>query len=259
MKKPLLSLVFFLGLSCPVFVYATAADTNNSNFGTDPNASRTYADPFGDAQSSDRSGAQSQNGSFTPLAPIPGLTDSQSANSVINSNSLANFFNNLYKYLIGLAAVLAVIEIIWGGLEISTKDSVSSHSNGKERIQQALLGLVLILSPVIVFSIINPSILNLSLNLPKLDTKTGTPIQAPSTLPTCTGGQRAVSGKCITATPTQMGNSASPTPGLYCFERTNPNAPNDFVCMSTQAGCEKLFNDNMQFGDKSAVSSCKQY
>jgi hypothetical protein len=108
---------------------------------------------------------------FTALAPIPGLTD-QSTTSVINSVSLAAFFNNLYKYLIGLAATLAVIEIIWGGLEIATKDSVSKQSDGRERITQAIFGLVLVLSPVLVFSIINPSILNLSLNLPKLDLTT---------------------------------------------------------------------------------------
>jgi hypothetical protein len=115
---------------------------------------------------------------FVPIANIPGLTDSTSVNSTLQ-NGFAGFLNNLYKYLIGIAAILAVIEIIWGGLEISTQDSVSKHSDGKERIQQAILGLILVLSPVLVFSIINPSILNLSLNLPKLST----PSAAPTTLP----------------------------------------------------------------------------
>ena len=103
---------------------------------------------------------------FTALAPITGLTDTTGA---VNSQDLANFFNNLYKYLVGLAGILAVIEIIWGGLEISTKDSVSKKSDGRERIIQALLGLVLVLSPYLVFYIINPSILNLSLNLPPIN------------------------------------------------------------------------------------------
>ena len=102
---------------------------------------------------------------FVPLAPIPGLTEGGAA----DSSNLALFFNNLYKFLIGLAAALAVIEIIWGGLEISTKDSVSKQSDGRERITQAIFGLILVLSPVLVFSIINPSILNLSLNLKPLD------------------------------------------------------------------------------------------
>lgn len=140
--------------------------------------------------------ADTQSG-FVPLAQIPGLTDPGTANSVVSSQSLATFFNNLYKYLVGLAAVLAVIEIIWGGLEISTKDSVSRQSDGKERIRMALFGLLLVLSPVLVFSIINPSILNLSLNLPAIDTKSASTIpsnnangggsQIPSTTDQATG------------------------------------------------------------------------
>lgn len=106
---------------------------------------------------------------FVALAPIPGLTDTGSA--VVNAASLAAFFNNLYKYLIGLAAALAVIMIIWGGLEISTQDSISKQGEGREKIKAAIFGLILVLSPALVFSIINPSILNLSLNLQALDTR----------------------------------------------------------------------------------------
>lgn len=98
---------------------------------------------------------------FVPLAPIPGLTDAPTA-SKISTGSFALFFNNLYKFLVGLAVALAIIEIIWGGIEISTKDSVSKQSDGKKRIYNAIYGLLLILSPVIVFSLINPNILNLS-------------------------------------------------------------------------------------------------
>ncbi|MBU6388780.1 hypothetical protein KGQ72_02825 [Patescibacteria group bacterium] len=113
---------------------------------------------------------------FVPLAPIPGLTQGVTADQA----GLASFFNNLYKYLIGLAAALAVIMITWGGLEIAmNKDDVSKITDSKGRIYNAIFGLVLVLSPVLVFSIINPSILNLSLNLPPLDTKsTQTPTSA---------------------------------------------------------------------------------
>lgn len=113
--------------------------------------------------------ASNQSG-FTALAPITGLTDTANT-SAVNATSLANFFNNLYKYVIGMAAVLAIIMIIWSGLEIAlNKDSVSKALEAKGRITQAIYGLVLVLAPVLVFSIINPSILNLSLNLPELKT-----------------------------------------------------------------------------------------
>ena len=111
---------------------------------------------------------------FVPIAPITGLTDPSTLGIVINSTSLANFFNNLYKFLIGLAAILAIIEIVWGGLEYSTQDSVSKKSDAKERIYQAIFGLLLVLAPALVFGIINPSILNLDVNLKELPTQSGT-------------------------------------------------------------------------------------
>lgn len=101
---------------------------------------------------------------FVPLAEIPGLTDPGTASGV-SSGSFALFFNNLYKFLVGLAIALAIIEIIWGGIEYSTTDSIGNKEAGKKRIRNAILGLVLILSPVLVFSIINPNILNLSVTL----------------------------------------------------------------------------------------------
>jgi hypothetical protein len=105
---------------------------------------------------------------FVPLAKIPGLTDIQPT-----KEGLANFLNNLYKYLIGFAAVLAIIMIIWGGLQYATQDVPGGKQEGKERIIQAILGLILVLSPVLVFSIINPAILNLSINLDPLKTVSG--------------------------------------------------------------------------------------
>ena len=103
---------------------------------------------------------------FTALAPIPGLTDT----AITSSSGFAAFFDKLYIYLIGAAVILAIIMIIWGGLEYSTQDSISKKSDGKSKIYNAFFGLVLVLSPVLVFTIINPQILNLNVNFPKLET-----------------------------------------------------------------------------------------
>jgi type IV secretory pathway VirB2 component (pilin) len=177
---------------------------------------------------------------FVPLAGIPGLTQGATADTA----GLANFFNNLYKYLIGLAATLAVIEIIWGGLEISTKDSVSKQSDGRERIQQALFGLVLVLSPVLVFSIINPSILNLSLNLDKLDTagKTSGPNVATSTGkgPECGSvGDVTGSGRCTTVI-FDEGSYSTPPSGAYCYQMAKPDAGKPFLCFRSAGGCDDV-------------------
>ena len=108
---------------------------------------------------------------FVPLAGIPGLTD----NLPSGSPGIADFLNNLYKFLIGLAAALAVIQIVWAGLDIAIfhKDAVSAITEDKGKIRDAIFGLILVLSPALVFSIINPNILNLSISMPPLDTDFG--------------------------------------------------------------------------------------
>jgi len=189
---------------------------------------------------------------FVPLAGIPGLTEGVNT----TSSGLPVFFNNLYKYLIGLAAALAVIMIIWGGLEISTQDSVSKKSDGKERIKQALFGLVLVLSPVLVFSIINPSILNLSLNLPELDTKSGSVQNTPAPYIQQPGSTRpgtlsaARDGTCIAFS---EGGYTAPQPCAYCYQLKTPLSATDpinnnqgsvanYMCSNSSNGCRILSN-----------------
>lgn len=174
-------------------------------------------------------GAQAAPGGsdFVALAPITGLTDAGSA--VLNSGSLAIFFNNLYKFCIGLAAALAVIMIIWGGLEISTQDSISKQGAGKEKIQNAIYGLILVLSPVLVFSIINPAILNLSLNLRPLDTAS---VQPNTTLPLdATNGNIPFVDRTV----------AAPISGAWCSRDTGSQR---LFCATTEDLCKKARSAN---------------
>ena len=93
--------------------------------------------------------------------------------------------------------------IIWGGLEISTQDSISKQGAGRERITQAIYGLILVLSPVLVFSIINPRILNLSVNFGRIDTSF-----TPSRGGTVVGTQTACSSSLIIGQSTNTSDTA---------------------------------------------------
>ncbi|MFZ1075071.1 MAG: pilin [Minisyncoccia bacterium] len=148
---------------------------------------------------------------FVPLAPIPGLTDNVQA----SQGGLADFLNNLYKFLIGIAAALAVIVIIWSGLEIALNPgNVSKMGESRSRIVGAIFGLILVLSPVLVFSIINPSILNLSLDLPVIgNTMSGTSGQTPPTTTTTPG--------CTLS---------SGTTYLLTYSCTDTNTANSYTC-----------------------------
>ncbi len=94
---------------------------------------------------------------FVPLTSIPGIDQAG------NAATLSLFLNNLYKLAIGAAAILAVIQIIHAGIKYMGGDSVFEKKEAKELITLAIGGLVLVLSPVVVFSIINPKILDLQI------------------------------------------------------------------------------------------------
>src|SRR3989344_3775296 len=202
---------------------------------------------------------------FVPLAPITGLTDPGTATSIINENNFAFFFNNLYKFSIGLAAALAVIMIIWGGLEISTQDSITKQGAGRERITQAILGLILVLSPVLVFSIINPSILNLDIGIKKLDTVRGVTVQVTPTvscpqyfsgtppncvaLPLCNNVLQNNANMTV-CTPVAVGSfdegpypslptgAGLPPAGVWCYQINFTYQGNNYMCYRDQAGCQ---------------------
>ncbi len=102
----------------------------------------------------------SGSGNFVPLTNLPIFNDSS---IVTNAQGLSAFFNALYKYCIGIAATLAVLQIMRAGIMYMGGDSVTETKDARRLIGTAIAGLVLILSPVVVFSIINPKILSLNL------------------------------------------------------------------------------------------------
>jgi len=109
---------------------------------------------------------------FIPLTNVPFLTETG------NAFSLETFLNGLYRISIGIAAVVAVLQIMRAGIMYMGSDSgFAEKKEAKNLIALAIGGLILVLSPVVVFSVINPEILKLKIgNIEKL---------VPGALPTC--------------------------------------------------------------------------
>lgn len=105
---------------------------------------------------------------FVPLTQIPGISD------IANSSTLPAFLNNIYQICIGAAAVLAVLQIMRGGLTYMLGDSITEKKEARSLIVMSIVGLLLVLSPAIVFGIIDPRILNLQLNFTPLAPAAGT-------------------------------------------------------------------------------------
>jgi hypothetical protein len=132
------------------------------------------ANPSQPSQQTTAAPSISPAGNFVQLTSFPGL------DTVANSDApdFATFFNNLYKICIGLAAILAVIQIAHAGfLWMTAGDSAEKVGQARHLIGASIFGLVLVLSPVIVFSIVNPNVLRLNLNFSALKSANATATQ----------------------------------------------------------------------------------
>ncbi len=78
--------------------------------------------------------------------------------------SLPDFLKTAFQFGLSLAAVLAVIMIIWGGVKTMLSESVFGKDEGKKIIQDALLGLGLALVSWLILFTINPELVNFKIN-----------------------------------------------------------------------------------------------
>jgi len=105
---------------------------------------------------------------YTPLAPLPGTTRGDCASDNKDNKCVTDiqtYIPGIFKLAIGIASVLAVLMIIIGGVEYITTDAIQGKSDGKARIQNALLGLVLVLVSWILLYTINPKLTVFNLNV----------------------------------------------------------------------------------------------
>ncbi len=76
--------------------------------------------------------------------------------------AIADYLKQLFKIGIGLAGLFAVFMIVLGGLEYMSTDAVTKKESGKEKIQNALIGLALALGSYLILNTINPQLLEFS-------------------------------------------------------------------------------------------------
>src|SRR3989344_903497 len=103
---------------------------------------------------------------FVPLACYQGSA-LQDLYSTSGDNALASFFNKLFTFSLSIGAILAVVMIVWGGSLYMFKDSFAAKTNAKEKITNAVIGLLLLLGIYLILYQINPDILKLEILFPK--------------------------------------------------------------------------------------------
>lgn len=119
---------------------------------------------------------------YTPLAPLPGFavgkdgkvlpidtdahcTTDKSGKTTCATCPFGDYLNVMINIFIGFAAVLAMVMIVMGGIQYMTSELIPSKEAGKERIKNAILGLLLALGAFLILNTINPDLLNACIKL----------------------------------------------------------------------------------------------
>lgn len=148
--------------------------------------------------------AQSQT--YQPLAPLPGTTvgncDPSNPNSPECKVGIEKYLPGMFQLLIGIAGVIVVIQIVIGGVQYLSTDAISGKSEGRSRIENALVGLLLVIGCFIILNTINPRTLELNLEIQRYNPPA-------LTEPQNTAGQNLTPVGCPV-------NRCSPTPGFTC-------------------------------------------
>ncbi|MEX0912928.1 MAG: hypothetical protein WDZ56_00185, partial [Candidatus Paceibacterota bacterium] len=103
------------------------------------------------------------------LATLPSITEAQGEEVrtflqlpfLNNLTNTANVAEGLFSIAIAIAAILVVIRLIWAGTQYMLSSLVTSKETAKKNIQDALIGLLIILGSVTILQTINPQLLNL--------------------------------------------------------------------------------------------------
>jgi hypothetical protein len=98
---------------------------------------------------------------YKALTTIPGVSERDK-----NIKNPAELVTGVYNAAIGIGAILAVIMIIIGGMKYTTSEAINTKTGAKEQIQDALLGLVLLLGSFLILKTINKDLVNLAVTLP---------------------------------------------------------------------------------------------
>jgi len=76
-----------------------------------------------------------------------------------NDQELGQIVAWLYAFIVGLSGLAAFVMIVWGGVQYMTSaGDPTKTSDAKNKIKNALLGLLLVLASFLILRVINPEL-----------------------------------------------------------------------------------------------------
>jgi cell wall-associated NlpC family hydrolase len=98
------------------------------------------------------------------LAPLPIIGDEV---KITGGTALQTYLGGIFRLLIGLAGIFAVLMIVIGGIQYMTSEVVFSKEEAKQRIWNAVWGLLLAIGSFVILNTINPDLVGGGLTISK--------------------------------------------------------------------------------------------
>ncbi len=103
---------------------------------------------------------------YVVLAPLPRTTVNCTVNGKAEQcTDLSMYLPRAFELTIGIAVALAFVVIVYGGVMYATSDALSGKSAGREAIENALWGLLLVIGSYVILQTINPKMLDFTLDI----------------------------------------------------------------------------------------------
>jgi hypothetical protein len=102
-------------------------------------------------------------GTTVQFQPLTQGTNAGTLSGFFTSTDLAGFFNAAFTMALSAGAILAVLRLAYAGWLYMSSDAFGQKSHAKEVIQDAILGLLLLIGIWIILDQINPCLLNLNI------------------------------------------------------------------------------------------------
>ncbi len=99
--------------------------------------------------------------SYKLLAPLPIF------GSVFNASgkSFGEYLSIMFTFFVSFAGVLAVVMLIFGGIQYMSTDSLSGTESGRSKMYQAVFGLIIVLASYVILNTVNPNLVKFNFSI----------------------------------------------------------------------------------------------
>lgn len=104
------------------------------------------------------------DGTYNLLAPIP-CVGGDCSGQLATETTLPQYVKGFIQLSIGISAVFAIVMIVIGGFQYMTSDALQGKQDGKTRIKNSAIGILLIAASFIILQTINPDLLDIKLKI----------------------------------------------------------------------------------------------